>query len=147
MQIRTTSFLNLMDSICSDGACSGHYSNDLKNYGEMRTCQMNARSSEVFDKAPALGWVIGEGGRTESPNFHMILTVSRLLLSFATLQGFACFNQRTWGLPTSKEDLFPVKDIDIHDSSNQNKKRVLSPSGSVFHMMKQCQDAARIFPH
>lgn len=77
----------------------------------------------------------------------MILKVLSLLLGFVTLWGFACFNKRTWGSSTCREGLFPVREICIHGSSNQNKKRALSPSGSAFHMTRQCLDAPGIFPH
>lgn len=95
-------------------------------------------------------WVLGHLARlqrTESSNFRLILKVLSLLLGFVTLWGFACFNKRTWGSSTSREGLFPVREICIHGSSNQNKKRALSPSGSAFHMTRQCLDAAGIFPH
>lgn len=47
-----------MCSVCCDGAFSWHYSDNLKEYDDMRTCQMDAMSSEVFDKALTLGWII-----------------------------------------------------------------------------------------
>lgn len=120
-RIRTTSSLTLMCSVCCDGAFSWHYSDNLKEYDDMRTCQMDAMSSEVFDKALTLGWIIrGIEKRNRNSWFSMILKVSRPL-NFFTQLGFACFNQRTWGLSTSKGGLFPVRDICKHGSSNQNK--------------------------
>lgn len=122
MKIRTTSSLTPMDNVCCDGAFSWHYSDNLKEYDDMRTCQMDAMSSEVFDKALTLGWIIrGIEKRNRKSRFSDDSEGYKATNFFFTQQGFACFSRRTWGLLTSTEGLFPVRDICKHGSSNQNK--------------------------
>lgn len=83
---------------------------------------MDAMSSEVFDKALTLGWIIrGIEKRNRKSRFSDDSEGYKATNFFFTQQGFACFSRRTWGLLTSTEGLFPVRDVCKHGSSNQNK--------------------------
>lgn len=116
-----------------------------KEYDDMRTCQMDAMSSEVFDKALALGWIIRGIEKRNRKSLFSYDSEGFKATKFFHSAGLCLLHGRTWGLSTSKEGLFPVRDI-CSMAAQIRINRVLSPPGSVFHMLRQCPDAARIFP-
>lgn len=77
----------------------------------MRTCQMDAMSSEVFDKALALGWIIRGIEKRNRKSLFSYDSEGFKATKFFHSAGLCLLHGRTWGLSTSKEGLFPVRDI------------------------------------